>query len=290
MKKNGFTLVEMMGAVMVLGIVLLISIPVVRSVIKNSKQGLYDTQINNIEEGLKNWAVDNNRLLPTTENEVITLTLGQLKVDGYVETKIINPKSNKCFGNDMLLTITRYQNNYLYEVNKDSGIETENCSDYLGPALILNGEAITYVEVGTSYVDKGAIARSATGSDISSQIVTQISGSGSSINTNKVGNTYTISYSVTSDNETISINRNVVIRDTTPPELVIPGNTAIENNSTSFDVMAGVSATDNSGDTVSISTKSNISFGIPGKYTITYTAKDSSGNVKTKTRIVEIKK
>ena len=292
--KKGFTLVELLGTITILGVIMLIVSPIARNIIESSKEELYEVQVVNIEDALKNWVVDNSRLLPENEGETITITLGQLKAGGYVEAELRNPKNNKCFGNDMLLTVTRYQKNYIYNVEDESSTETDTCDEYLKPYIILNGDAIVYVEVGEGeYFDLGASAIGTDGADISSSITTSISGSGDTIDTSVVGNNYTITYTVTEGTTTTSIKRKVIVNDTIHPELTIPDNVVLEIGDTSLNLMEGVSAIDNSdssGSSVNIAAKSNISFGIPGEYTITYIATDSSGNEITKKRIVEIMK
>lgn len=290
--KKGFTLVELLGTITILGVIMLIVSPIARNIIESSKEELYEVQVANIEDALKNWVVDNSRLLPENEGETITITLGQLKAGGYVEAELRNPKNNKCFGNDMLLTVTRHQKNYIYNVEDESSTETDTCDEYLKPYIILNGDAIVYVEVGEGeYVDLGASAIGTDGADISPNITTSISGSGDTIDTSVVGNSYTITYTVTEGTTTTSIKRKVIVNDTIHPELTIPDNVVLEIGDTSLNLMEGVSATDNSdssGSSVNITAKSNISFGIPGEYTITYTATDSSGNKIVKKRVVEI--
>lgn len=288
MRKKGFTLIELMGVIIILGVIALIAIPATKKLTSSSKDELYNVQISNIKNGLKNWAIDNSKLLPQTEGQVITITLGQLKMGGYIDIELKNPKNNKCFGNDMTLEITRYQKNYIYTVNENTGTYTNKCDDYNRPYIILNGNAITYVEVNGNYVDEGVIAKDKDGNDITSSVTKTISGSGNTIDTSKIGNEYTITYTITTDGLTSSINRTVIVRDTTVPVLTIPENVTIAKSDVSFDVMEGVTVTDNSGENIEVEAKSNISFGIPGDYTITYTATDSSGNKISKKRILTI--
>ena len=287
MKKRGFTLVELMGVIIILGVIGLIAIPTVRKVTNESKEKLYKVQISNIKDGLKNWATTNSKSLPQEEGQTITITLGQLKMAGFIDNELKNPKTNKCFGNDMELIIKRFQKNYIYEVNLDSGTEKDTCDDYMRPYIMLNGATTVYVEVGEEYKELGAIALDELGNDITNSITTKIN---ETMDTSKVGNKYIITYTVTTDNNTESINRTVIVRDTKAPIINVPPDIVIDNTITSFDVMEGVSVTDNSGETISVSAKSNISFGIPGEYTITYTAKDSSGNVTTTKRKLVIEK
>ena len=288
MKKRGFTLVELLGVIAIIGVLTLVAMPSVEKAIEEGQENIYELQINNIKSGLKNWATDNTDLLPTKDKQQISLTLGQLKLEGYVEMKIQNPKNNKCFGNDMVLTITRNKKNYIYEVHDDKYTEDEECSEYGGPYMLLNGDAVMYVEVGDAFVDPGIVVRSMDGTDLSDTVTKTITGSGTSINTSVIGNEYTIKYNVIYENEKTTINRTVIVTDTTKPELVIPANIMVSKSVTNFDVMDGVSVTDNSGEDITVTSKSNISFGIPGDYIITYTAKDSSGNTAVKKRMLTI--
>ena len=173
--KKGFTLVELLGVITILGVIVLIVVPVIKNVIGDSKNKLYDAQVLNISSALKNWVVDNSRLLPENEGETITITLGQLKAGGYIDSEIRNPKNNKCVGNDMLLTVTRRQKNYMYNVIEETSTETDSCDNYLKPYIILNGDAIVYVEVGSEYEELGASAVGTDGVDISNDIIVSIS-------------------------------------------------------------------------------------------------------------------
>lgn len=290
MKKKGFTLIELMGVIIILGVIILIATPAIRKLTSNSKEELYNIQISNIKDGLKNWAVDNSRILPQDEGDNITITLGQLKTGGYVDIELKNPKTNKCFGNDMTLEIKRYQKNYIYTVNENTGTETDICDDYNKPYLVLNGDAITYLELNDIYFDEGVTVKDAMGNIINADVTTTITGSGTTVDTSVLGNKYIITYSASINGEVISINRNVIVKDNTAPIILVPGDVAFDDLTKSFDVMDGVSATDNSGEAITVKAKSNITFGIIGKYKITYTATDSSGNTSTIVRIVTILK
>ena len=91
MKKRGFTLIELMGVLIILGVLSLIIIPIVSNVLKEQKQNQYDQQIANIELMAKNFGSDNLVILPSEDGESMDITLGQLKSMGYVEKNIINP-------------------------------------------------------------------------------------------------------------------------------------------------------------------------------------------------------
>ncbi|MDD3392424.1 MAG: prepilin-type N-terminal cleavage/methylation domain-containing protein [Bacilli bacterium] len=118
--KKGFTLVELIAVLAILSILALIAIPSIDKVLKNTRNELYETQLTNIENCAKNWGADNLLLLPTTEGETVTLTLGQLKAGGYVESDIKNPKNNELFPDTLEVVITRQASYYTYEVDEDT--------------------------------------------------------------------------------------------------------------------------------------------------------------------------
>ena len=116
MKNKGFTLAELLGVIIILGVIALITIGTVTNTMKENKEDLYDIQINNIIVGAKTWASSHVFELPEQDGESITLTLGELKQDGFVENDITNPKTNELFSNDLMVKITKIDNNYNYEV------------------------------------------------------------------------------------------------------------------------------------------------------------------------------
>ena len=80
------------------------------------------------------------------------------------------------------------------------------------PTISLNGNVVEYLKVGDAYTEQGASAKDYEGNDISDSITTSITGSGSSVDTSSVGN-YTITYSVTIDNKTMMVIRNVIVTE-----------------------------------------------------------------------------
>ncbi len=116
MKNKGFTLAELLGVIIILGVIALITIVTVTNTMKENKEDLYEIQINNIIVGAKTWASSHVFELPDQDGESITLTLAELKQSGFVENDITNPKTNELFSNDLKVKITKVDNNYKYEV------------------------------------------------------------------------------------------------------------------------------------------------------------------------------
>lgn len=289
--KKGFTLVELVASIIILGVIGLIAYPVVNSTIKNNKEKLYQSQIKEIEQAAESWAYKNLDLLPN-DSESITITILELKKAGLLPLDIRDPRDNELFANDMEISIALENNIYVYNVNEESGTSITSDFNENSPILILNGNAIEYIEVGSIYNEIGAKAKSKDGSIIDNiSIMYQYNGSEIAlINTNEF-KTYTIVYSasdvVNGKTYTSNVTRTVVVRDTTAPFLTLPSQVDITlSELSSFDLLDGVEAIDNSGEVINIIV-SDLEASI-GKKIVSYTACDSRNNCVTKKRIINI--
>ena len=149
MKKTGFTLIELMATLVILGIVAFVVFPQVTKIINKNKQNAYKIQIEEIKKAAESWTLkkENIKNLPVKEGEELTLTLGTLKRSGDLNLNIKNPVTKELFPNDMLIVIKRKLNNFVFEVKEDSG--SEETYDENAPTLLLQGNYLEYVELNT---------------------------------------------------------------------------------------------------------------------------------------------
>ncbi len=120
-KKKAFTLIELMGVLVIVGILTVILIPVINNTIKNKKQDLYNQQIELIKLSAKNLASDNEYILPEEVGDEIFITLGQLRAMGYAEKTIINPLTKENFSDDLIVMVIKRESDYDYEIIIDGG-------------------------------------------------------------------------------------------------------------------------------------------------------------------------
>ena len=126
-KRKAFTLIELMGVLVIIGILTVILVPVINNTIKNNKQNLHDKQIELIKVAAQNLATDNTYILPEEDGEEIYITLGQLRAMGYAEETIIDPLTNKNFPDNLIVMIIKKGNDYDYKINLDGeGITTSS--------------------------------------------------------------------------------------------------------------------------------------------------------------------
>ena len=117
MNKKGFTLVELIAVMILLGVLGLIATVTISNELKENKESLYQTQLKNIEEAAKTWADQNVFSLPTEDGGTVVITLGQLKQAGLIGNTI-NPKTGEAFSDSLQITITLTGNTYTYTVTE----------------------------------------------------------------------------------------------------------------------------------------------------------------------------
>lgn len=291
MKKNGFTLAELLGVLVLLGILGLIVFTSVDRVLKEGKEDLYQVQITNIKSALQEWAADskNWKDLPK-EGDTLTITLGQLKEIGKMDLDIKDPRTDFLFPEDMHLTITNRKNKFEYEVLTDTGTSSKKkqYSDDT-PIITIPENMLEYIELEKNgiYPVKDAKATTVSGTELPKPSYT-IYKEGSRVDSisKSTPGIYNISYMSQNAEITSEAIKTVIVKDTTPPDLIIPANSTIHLSQVeAFDLMNGVSATDISDYTIKMDrTLKNAE----GSYTITYTATDVYGNSVSKKRIINV--
>ena len=118
MKKNGFTIVELMGTVVILGVILAITMPLVGKLINNAEDGSYDLLVSNIKGAAQNYIADNMNIIPENDGDKVIITLNDLVEGNYMDTGVENPKTHKQLSYlNTTITITYTNGSYVYEVN-----------------------------------------------------------------------------------------------------------------------------------------------------------------------------
>ena len=107
MKKNGFTLVEMIATLIILSIIAVIVTPNIYVSIKDYKNRLYDTQLDSIKQAAKNWVVDN--VNKTSDEYSLLITVQDLQRDGYIHEKLENPKDGGYFDESSVFVLVTCQ-------------------------------------------------------------------------------------------------------------------------------------------------------------------------------------
>lgn len=290
MRKNGFTLIEILAVIVIIGVVSLITMPVVQKNITKSREQAYKTQIDTIVKAAKDWSSENLSYLPENNNDKLNINLEMLMSLGYVEDDLIDPLTDKYFSPDTIITIEKIKNNYKYRVNVE--FEKEKVMvDHDAPVLFLKGDYLVYVEINTEYIEEGIdipdipdLPYFTYYYDLANDSNQELD----NINIKKLGK-YKVKYIASNDGKQSSITRHVVVRDTISPIITVPITSEITVSEVAgYNLENNVSVTDNSGENLSVEVIGQLS-AIPGKYVITYKAVDSSGNERIKKRTIIVK-
>ena len=92
MKKYGFTLVELLGVIIILGVIALITFPIINKSIKSSKEKALEQVINNIEDAAYEYSISNDIGYDTYYK---SLSLDTLTSAGILKDNIINPVTDE---------------------------------------------------------------------------------------------------------------------------------------------------------------------------------------------------
>ena len=151
------------------------------------------------------------------------------------------------------------------------------------PTISLNGNANVTHEAGTVYVDPGANASDPEDGELTNQIV--VSGT---VDVNQLGG-QTITYSVTdSSGKGTSVDRVITVVDTIAPVLSLNGAANVTHEVGQIYQDAGATSVDSFEGNVNVHSTGTVNVNVPGQYIISYSAKDSSNNESTATRIVVV--
>ena len=296
MNRKGFTLIEIITVLVILTVLVLTISPIIINRVNSSREKAYKIQISNIKKAAEDWAASPKNIasIPEREGEVLTLNLADLKIGGYLDVDVKNPLTNKSFPNDMLITITKKGNQYDIVVIENSGTDLDEDNIIISetPTLVLNGSYLTYVELNGTYEELWGRAYSHDGVDLSEDVTREILKDNVqkvSVDTSQIG-TYKIYYIVVDPDNGYrnTAIRTVIIRDTTAPTIHLEETTTITTSqATNYNLMSGVSASDNSGENITVTYSGSVR-NTPGSYVITYTAKDSNNNTAVRKRIIKV--
>ena len=127
--KKGFTLIELICVIVLLGIIAMIAIPTINTAINNSKEKAYNEQIALIEDTAKTYTSKHSlKLLNQTNGSKLCVSVAEMKKDGLLTSEAIqNPnyeegstdakKKNKTFTGSVVITWKNNKYLYKYEQN-----------------------------------------------------------------------------------------------------------------------------------------------------------------------------
>ena len=124
---SGFTLIEMIGVIIVLSVIALVVYPTVGRIIANNKTKAYEHQVSVIEDAASNWLTTNEDKL---KDNSYALPISDILSSGLIEEdELINPINNEPIDGCVFITWRKGTKQYEYNY-------VENCSDFVIPTLV----------------------------------------------------------------------------------------------------------------------------------------------------------
>ncbi len=113
---KGFTLVELMIVIILLGLIALTTVPVIISNINDSKEKLYNEQVILLENATKRWTIYHTNEVEKTEDFSRCVTIEELEKENYIEDKkVINPKTNEYMNGCVEIKYDQEYNQFTYK-------------------------------------------------------------------------------------------------------------------------------------------------------------------------------
>jgi len=116
MKKNGFTLVELLAVVVVLGIILGIAIPSITSVVSTARQNAFNASEEMLEESARTYMVKN---LDIMSDGIGVIPVSDLVDGGYIDP-IYAPDGTLCDGS---VSVRDVDGEYIYDASISCGTD-----------------------------------------------------------------------------------------------------------------------------------------------------------------------
>ncbi|MBO5376323.1 MAG: prepilin-type N-terminal cleavage/methylation domain-containing protein, partial [Bacilli bacterium] len=155
--RKGFTLIEVIGVIIIIGVIALIAIPSFMSSLGVFRDDYYDNVVNTLENSGKEFFTDNKIYRPSKIFEARYVNLSTLEIENYIDN-IEDYEGNSCNNDSYVVVVRRGKNDYEYAVclkcEADDYSTTNN--KYCDPAW-LDSTKIGYGlgEIPTLYVYKG---------------------------------------------------------------------------------------------------------------------------------------
>lgn len=125
MRSKGFTLVELLAVVAVIGIISSIILPTVFKNVKKSKETAFIEQTKLLEEEAKKWSIRNTSLL--SESQTYYLEIKTLVDEEYITSEeVIDPRNDEIMTGCILVNYDADNKQYVFDYNENKCEDLKN--------------------------------------------------------------------------------------------------------------------------------------------------------------------
>ncbi len=282
MKKNGFTLIEVLAVIILLGVIVTIVVSIVDGDINLVKEYAKENQIKLIEESAEIYYLNYKNEIPSIDTtKIATITIQTLYDKGFIKDKdlVVNSKETIKKTDKVLIYLVDGELFTLYDKTQTISL-----------MIILKGPSEIKIRKDGEYTEYGAVVINTLTTTIIDIPPSNISGT---VNKSVEG-TYTITYSYSGaspKSRKVIVAQAQTISDTTKPVITLLGTSPMTIARGSVFTDPGATATDNLDGNITerIIKSGKVNTNVMGTYYINYDVNDSSGNKAiTKTRIINV--
>lgn len=176
MNKKGFTLVEVLAVIVILGVILTVVVPSTFSIIKRGKETSYKNLVKTFKNGAKLYVSKYSNVINEDLDNIgyYKVTLDQLNGEALLKTPVVDPRNNTSINLSKYILIKRNTNYSLSFCYEDDGCvipdSVEVPSNHIKPVIIVQGLKKLNINQGSPYIDAGATASDDIDGDITNQI------------------------------------------------------------------------------------------------------------------------
>ena len=124
-KKNGFTLVELLIVIVIIGILSAFAISATTKYISTAKKEKENQNINTAKMAAESYAQANKKILPQVIGDKREISFNELKSSNYLKEEIKNQKDELCMDNSYVLIVKVDDNKYAYKPSIACGSESK---------------------------------------------------------------------------------------------------------------------------------------------------------------------
>jgi type IV pilus assembly protein PilA len=113
-RKGGFTLVELLASITILGVLVVIGISGVSNLITKSKTTQYEQQQKNVSMATESYLQANKQSMPKNIGDVVNVSLKDLLDSNYLTEEVTNTKNESCMENSYVRVYKYSKTEYTY--------------------------------------------------------------------------------------------------------------------------------------------------------------------------------
>ena len=282
MFKRAFTLIELLGVLIILAIIALITIPIIDKSLESSRQAAYDRAVDNIVNAARNYSVSNDLGYSTTR---LPLFVSELQDEGFLTLDIKSPIDESEMNGCVWYYWDEDHTQYIFEYDNVCTIEAPSI-DITYNASLINSNGWAKENIAATLVGTGEIKYCISNSECEPAEAV-VNGSNTKFITDE-GTSYICASSTNILGESTSLCRSFNLDKTAP---TINGLELITvDKDEHIDLNTGVKVDDNlSGIDGSYTiTPNTVDTSTAGTKTVSYSVSDLAGNTTTVNRTIKV--